>query len=435
MSQTLFLSFKRLTLKLVTLCALGFAVTGHAELLVTVEGVGSSTMPIAILPFANEKVLDQSSLTPVIQSDLASSGAFQLVNTSFVTTPPSEPAQLNYADWQSRSVQAVVIGSISVTGTDEFTVRFRLMDTIKQQQMSGYSFKLKRSQYRQVAHRIADLVYEKLTGSRGVFSSQIAYILKQGKRYELQVADSDGQDSQKLLSSPEPLMSPSWSPDGSKLAYVSFESKKPVIYVHTLSTGQRKVIANFKGNNSAPAWSPDGKKLAIVLTQDGLSQLYLMGSEGGALTRLTTSSGIDTEPTWSPDGQWIYFTSDRGGSPQIYKLPASGGAVQRVTFEGNYNVSPDISPDGKTLAFIRLDSGHYRVMLQDLESGIATELTSTQDDESPSFAPNGRMILYATQEKGRGVLAAASTDGKFRQKLALNNGEVREPAWGPLPSP
>lgn len=435
MSEKLFLMLRKLPNFILALVLLGVISNTHAELLVTVEGVGSSATPVAILPFANEKSLDKNAITPVIQSDLASSGLFQLIDTSTVNPVPSEPSQLNYSEWQSRAAQAIVIGSISGPEGEELTVRFRLMDTIKQQQLSGYSFKFKRNQYRQVAHRIADIIYEKMTGTRGTFSTQIAYILKQKKRFELQVADADGQDSQRLLSSPEPLMSPSWSPDGSKLAYVSFESQKPVIYVHTLSTGQRKVVANFKGNNSAPAWSPDGKKLAIVLTQEGLSQIYLINAEGGTPTRLTASSGIDTEPTWSPDGQWIYFTSDRGGSPQIYKIPATGGSVQRVTFEGNYNVSPEMSPDGKTLAFIRLENGHFRVILQDLESGVSTELTNSKDDESPSFSPNGRMILYATTEGGRGVLAATSTDGRFHQRLVMNNGEVQEPAWGPLPSP
>lgn len=433
MPKNLPLILRRGLAALVLPCLL-LASSARAELTITVEGTGSTSLPLAIVPFAGESTLlgNNRTLTRIIQADLARSGAFQFVDSGFLKTALTETSPLNYPDWQSRSVQAVLLGSVTGSGT-ALSARFRLMDVARQQQLAGMSFQMSPDQYRQVAHRIADIVYEQLTGQPGDFSTQIAYILKRGKRYELHVADSDGQGSERVLASQEPILSPVWSPDGSRLAYVSFESQKAVVYVHTLATGQRRAIANFKGNNSAPAWAPDGRRLALALTRDGLSQLYLISADGGTPTRLASSPGIDTEPTWSPDGQSIYFTSDRGGSPQIYRIASSGGNAQRVTFEGSYNVSADISPDGKSMAFIRQDGGRYHLMLQDLSTGVATALTTTADDESPSFSPNGRTILYASREGRRELLAAVSIDGRVRQRLTLAAGDVREPAWGPLP--
>jgi TolB protein len=312
-------------------------------------------------------------------------------------------------------------------------VRFRLLDVLKQSQIGGIAFTLTAAQVRLTAHKIADFVYEKLTGERGVFSTRIAYIVKQGPRYELRVADADGQNAQSILISPEPIMSPAWSPDGTRMAYVSFQNKKPILFVQNLSANKQPApVANYRGSNSAPAWTPDGRQLAAVLTKDGGSQIYLMNADGTNLRRITFSGGIDTEPFFTPDGQSIYFTSDRGGSPQIYRMPLSGGEPVRISFEGDYNVSPRVSPDGKTLAYISRVSGRFQLMAMDLESKQIQTLTDGQRDESPSFAPNGRIILYATDVDNRGVLAAVSSDGRFKQRLGIQAADVREPSWGPF---
>jgi len=317
-------------------------------------------------------------------------------------------------------------------------VQFRLIDTLRQDQvvqLAGYSLPTRPAQLRLTAHQIADIIFEKLTGDPGAFSTRIAYITKRGSAYELQVADSDGYNAQTVYSSREPIISPVWSPDGAKLAYVAFDQKKPIVYVQNLATGQRQIAANIKGNNSAPAWSPDGRQLAVVLTRDGHSQIYSSNADGTGLKRLSNSAGIDTEPNWSPDGKYLLFTSDRGGSPQIYRMASYGGEPVRLTFEGSYNVSPRYSPDGKSFAFIQREGSQFRVAVQDIVSGQVQVLTSNAQDESPSWAPNGKMILYATTVLGRGVLSAVSSDGRVKQKLSTPSGDVREPAWGPLIKP
>ncbi|MBZ0095861.1 MAG: Tol-Pal system beta propeller repeat protein TolB [Sulfuricella sp.] len=411
----------------------GFPISAaHAALTIEIVGSGANQIPIAVVPFAGESVLPQG-ITAVIAADLQRSGLFKIVDPAGVKPEPHEPAEVNYPDWRARGADALAIGSVLARPDGKLEVRFRLLDAVKQVQLDAYSYVIDRAQTRATAHKIADLIYEKLTGDVGVFSTRIAYIVKSGTRYELQVADADGYGAQTVLASSEPIISPAWSPDGTKLAYVSFERKKPIIYVQSLVSGQRQVLAQFKGNNSSPSWSPDGKQLAIVLTKDGSSQIYLINADGSGVKRLGYSSGIDTEPSFSPDGTSIIFTSDRGGSPQIYRMSVSGSGAQRLTFEGNYNVSPHFSPDGKSFTFIQRVSGSsFHVALQDLASGQMQLLTDTRMDESPSFAPNGKMLLYATEIGGRGVLAAVSSDGRVKQRLSTQTGDVREPEWGPL---
>lgn len=395
-------------------------------------GFGSNQYPVAIVPFRAEAGLAQP-LSPVISADLARSGLFRMVDAGGLNPPPHETQDLNYDTWRARGAEAVVIGTIAPMPDGRYDIRFRLMDVAKQAQLAGFAYTASAAQLRHAAHRIADAIYEKLTGDKGVFSTRITYIVKRGSRYELQVADADGYGAQTVLASNEPIISPKWSPDGTQLAYVSFEQKKPVIYVQSLTTGTRRPLANFWGSNSAPAWSPDGRRLAVVLTKDGGSQIYLINADGSGVTRLTRNSAIDTEPAFSPDGELLLFTSDRGGSPQIYGMTVKGGDARRLTFEGSYNVSPRFSPDGKSFTFIQRNGSRFNVAVQDLSTRQVQVLTDGAVDESPSFAPNGRMILYATEVRGRGILSAVSSDGRVKQRLTADAGDVREPAWGPLP--
>ena len=403
----------------------------HAQLAIEITGAGAQRIPIAIVPLAGERALPPG-ISTIVRADLERSGLFRGLELPPIQPEPNENSNVNYAEWRSRLADALVVGSVTPRPDGRFDASFRLYDVVKQRPIGGLGFTFAKEQTRVTAHRIADFVYEKLTGEKGVFSTRIAYVVKRGNRYELQIADADGSGQETALASFEPIISPVWSPDGKRLAYVSFENKKPVVYVHTLADGKRQVVANFKGSNSAPAWAPDGSRLAVVLSREGGSQLFLVNADGSGVRRLASSSAIDTEPRYSPDGQWIYFTSDRGGSPQIYRMSASGGEPQRVTFEGSYNVSPRISPDGKTLAYITRNAGKFQVALLDLANRQVQILTDSEHDESPSFSPNGRMILLATVLGGRGVLSAVSADGRMKQRLSTAAGDVREPAWGPF---
>jgi TolB protein len=404
--------------------------SAQAQLRVEVTGVGSNQTPIAIAKFQSDGQAPQD-VDEIVKADLARSGVFRLIDAG--ATPIPETARLDLPDWKTKGADAVVVGSIARLADGRFDIRFRLYDAVKEQQIDGLSYLSSPAELRLNAHRIADRVYEKLTGVRGVFATRIAYVVQLSKSsYELQVSDADGANAQTALRSREPIMSPSWAPDGIRLAYVSFETAKPVVYIHTLTTGERKAIANFRGSNSAPAWTPDGKMLAVALTRDGPTSIYLMNSDGSGLRRLTNSGAIDTEPHFAADGKTIYFTSDRGGGPQIYRMDLSGGNVQRVTFNGDYNVTPRLSPDQRTLVYVSRRSGKFQVQSLDLGSGQELALTDTVLDESPSFAPNGRLLLYATEVNGRGVLASASTDARVRTRLTGPNGDVREPTWGPF---
>lgn len=411
-------------------CLLVLPLFAHAQLSIEITGAGATRFPVAIPILENEAALPRS-VSDVVRDDLERSGLFSLVNLGLVSLPEAVVPDL--AGIRGRGADAVLTGTVVPLSDGRFDIRVRLFDTQKQTELGAMAMRMAPAQNRATGHRIADFVYEKLTGLPGYFSTRIAYVVKSGPRFELQIADADGMNPQTALVSREPIISPAWAPDGQRLAYVSFEAKKPVIYVHDLPTGQRQVIANFRGSNSAPSWSPDGQRLAVVLTRDGPSQIYILNADGSGARRLTTSSSIDTEPAWSPDGQWVYFTSDRGGSPQIYRVGRDGGAPQRITFDGNYNVTPRVSADGKSLAYVTRRDGRFQIAIMDLASGQSMVLTDSMRDESPSFAPNGRMILHASESGGRGVLAAVSSDGRIKQRLSIQAADVREPAWGPLP--
>ena len=415
--------------KILVFLSLLAATLAHAQLSIEITGAGANRIPVAIANFAGDPAAAQV-VTATIRADLERSGLFKLVDPG--GAPLDENSPVNFGDWKGRGADALAAGSLARGANGRMEARFRLYDTQKQAALGGAVYVTGNDQLRAAGHRIADYIYEKLTGEKGVFSTRIAYVVKSGTQFRLQIADADGQGAATALTSNEPIISPVWSPDGSRLAYVSFEKKKPVIYVHSLASGQRQVVANFKGSNSAPAWSPDGRKLAVVLSKDGNSQIYSVNADGSGVQRLTQSAGIDTEPRYSADGGSIYFTSDRGGSPQIYRMGASGGDVQRVSFEGSYNVSPRPSSDGKSLAFITRRDGRFQLAVMDLASRQVQILTDSHKDESPSFAPNSRMVLIATEIGGRGVLSAVSSDGRIKQRLSIAAGDVREPAWGPF---
>ena len=417
---------------LLVILALLAAAQARAQLEIIVTDPGAQRSPIAIVPFAGENAVG-TTLTAIVRADLERSGLFRGVEVPPLSPAPTENTPVNYGEWRSRLADALVLGSVSANPDGRFEVRFRVYDIVKQAPLGAIAYVFTKDNARAAAHRVADFVYERITGEKGVFSTQIAYIVHRGSSYELQIADADGERAQYLLRSNEPIISPVWSPEGKRIAYVSFESKKPVVYVHHLSENKRQVVASFRGSNSAPAWSPDGKTIAVVLSVEGGSQIYLISADGsGPRRRISNSASIDTEPRYSTDGKWIYFTSDRGGSPQIYRMPSTGGEPQRVTFRGSYNVSPRPSPDGRVLAYVTRNAGKFQVALLDLSNRQVQVITDSDRDESPSFAPNGRMILLATVKGGRGVLSAVSSDGRIRQHLPYSGGDVREPSWGPF---
>jgi TolB protein len=405
------------------------ALPALAQFRVEVTGVGLTQLPIAIAPFRGEAQSPQK-IAAIVQADLERSGQFRAVDAA--GTNLDESSRPDVTPWRQKGADSLAVGSVARLADGRWDVRFRLWDVVKGQDLGGQSYAVAVADLRLAAHRIADFIYEKLTGDKGVFSTRIAYVTKAANRYNLWVADSDGENAQSALASAEPIISPAWSANGTQLAYVSFESRKPVVYVHEVASGKRRLIANFRGSNSAPAWSPDGRTLAVTLSRDGGSQLYTISASGGEPHRLTQSTGIDTEPVFSPDGRNIYFVSDRGGAPQIYRMAASGGNPERVTFTGSYNISPAISPDGRWLAYVSRISGVFKLQVMELGNGTVNSITDTSADESPSFAPNGRLIVYATRQNGREALMTTTLDGKIKARLAGQSGDIREPDWGPF---
>ncbi len=411
------------------LCAGVLAAPAQAQMRIDVSGVGANQIPIAIANFGGQGK-PQPAIDSVVRSDLARSGMFRIIDINDALT---ETSTLDLGSFRNRGADSALVGSVNRGANGRYDVRYKLVDSVRQSVLIEEALLAAEGDSRLAGHRIADAVYEKLTGIKGIFSTRIAFVTKQGNRYKLNIADWDGQNVQTALNSGEPIISPAWSPDGTRLAYVSFEARKPVVYVHNLASGQRKAVAEFRGSNSAPAWSPDGSQLAVTLTRDGGSQIYLISSNGGESKRLTQSSGIDTEPVFSPDGGSIYFTSDRGGSPQIYRMNVADGNANRVTFGSTYNVSPRVSPDGKHLAYVTRRDGKFFVAIKEVGSNAETMLTDTGREESPSFSPNGLWVMYSTQTGGGEHLMAVTTDGRIKQRLTSNSGDIREPAWGPYP--
>jgi TolB protein len=408
------------------------ALPAVAQFRVEISGVGATQIPVAVAKFRDEDGAAPSLgvVSQIVRADLERSGVIRLVAAP---NPIDELAQPNLAEWRGRGADALAGGSVTRLADGRLDVRYKLWDAVRNQDQGGQSIVVPLADLRLAAHRVADGIYEKITGEKGVFSTRIAYVTRAGNRYALRIADADGEGGQVALNSPDAIISPAWSPSGRELAYVSFESQKAVVWVQDVASGQRRKIADFRGSNSAPAWSPDGSTLAVTLSRDGASQIYLMPREGGTPRRVTQSNAIDTEATFAPDGKSLYFVSDRGGGPQIYRVGTSGGDAQRITFSGAYNISPAISPDGKSLAFItRVDGGTFRLHLMDLASGTVTALTDTNEDESPSFAPNGKLIIYATRAQGRDVLMTTTLDGRIKARLLSSGIDVREPVWGPF---
>lgn len=406
----------------------------HAVLEIEITQGTKSALPIAVVPFKNNKGLKDDVAT-IIGNDLNRSGVFNNINKSTYPQAPNYSKEVDYSLWKTLGVEYIVVGRIIERSSNTVNVQFQLLDVFKKKQMLGFSLPVKTTKLRASAHEISDLIYEKITGVPGAFNTRIAYVnaLKnKNRKYILQVADTDGFNPQTILESDHPLMSPSWSPNGESLVYVSYEHRRAEIYIQHLATARRSKVTGFSGLNSAPSWSPDGRKMALVLSKDGSPDIYIFDIGSKRLKRLTTHRSIDTEPVWMPDSQSLVFTSDRGGSPQLYRLSTEGGRAKRITFEGRYNSAATVSPDGKFIAMVFQNRGRYQIAELELKTGQLSVLTDTTLDESPSYSPNGKMILYASTQGDKGVLYAISVDGRSKHKLSDLNGDIREPVWGPF---
>jgi len=417
--------------------------TAEAQLVVNITRGAETAAPIAVVPFgwqgAGAPAFD---LAGVVGADLRSSGRFAPLAVADMVSRPTQAAQVRFQDWRVLDADYLVIGTLTEDSPDRFTAVFQLFDVTRGEQLTGFRLQAGRADLRATAHRIADMIFQEITGIPGVFSTQIAYVSEERrsdgtKRFRLIVSDADGENARMVADSPQPLMSPSWSPDARRLAYVSFEGNQSAVYVQTLRTGTRERVSARAGVNSSPAFSPDGRTLALTLSRDaGNLDVYTLDLTTQVLRQLTTDNAIDTEAVWAPDGRSLYFTSDRAGGPNVYRVSAEPGArAERVTFEGVYNARPRLSPDGKQLAVVYGQSNTYRIGVVTVANGELEILTTGRLDESPSFAPNGAQIIYATREGTRGVLASVSTDGRIRTQIASVAGDVREPVWGPFPRP
>jgi len=416
-----------------------FTAAAKAELVIDVQGVSQPT-PIAIVPFGWEGRSPDEPLdvAAVISADLYRSGRFAPLDEAKMLQKPTDGSDLDFQDWGFVGVEAVVIGKVTQTDENAYTLQFQLFETFSRRQLVGFRMPATRGTMRAAAHRAADMIYEKLTGIKGVFGTKVAYVTAKQRGneriYSLVVSDQDGENDNKIMESKDPIMSPAWSPDSRQLAYVSFEGSKSSIFVQTLRSGNRFQVSNKPGINGAPAFSPDGRKLVVTLGGiNGNPDIYILDITSRQTKRLTTHRAIDTEGTWSPDGRYIYFTSDRSGGPQVYRVSVNGGTPERVTFEGSYNARPRLSPDGTRLAMVHNDRGNYRIAVMDIERKDLLVLSTGRQDESPSFAPNSDSLIYATRQGGDGVLETVSADGLIRQKMASGQGDVREPVWSPFP--
>jgi len=415
-----------------------FATPALGQLDIVIEEGVSTGVPIAVVPFEwRSSNPPPQPVSDIIEADLKRSGRFNAIAQQDFLSRPHDHTGVKYKDWRLIKAEFLVVGKMQPVGQDGYKVQFQLFDVFKQSQLGGFRYTVESGSLRKLAHQIADIVYFKILGERGAFDTRIAYVTAEGRgkaaRYKLIVADSDGYAPKTIVESKEPLLSPSWSPDGAFLAYVSFERRRSMIFVQRLRDGKRELVAASTGINGAPSWSPDGRKLAYVSSRDGNAEIYVLDLRSKAQQRLTNHHAIDTEPDWSPDGRQLVFTSDRSGRPQIYRMNADGTGVTRLTFQGDYNARATYSPDGRMLTLVsrRDKSSGFRIAIYYLENQELFELTAAQLDESPSFAPNGSMVLYATQRGTSGVLAAVSVDGRVKQLLSFQKGDVREPAWSP----
>jgi TolB protein len=412
----------------------------HGEFVVEVTKGQTEAIPLAVVPFTSAEMAAASfDVAQLVSDDLARSGRFKTMDRKDMIEQPHNGANIAFDDWRRLNNDYIVVGSMQSDATDHYSITYELYNVLTKQRLLGFQITSNRPGLRSAAHQIADAVFEKILGIRGAFSTRIAYISVLGqlpnRNYQLIVADADGENPHVVMQSREPLMSPSWSPDGQRLAYVSFEDRVPTIYTQTLKTGERQRVSAHAGVNQAPAWSPDGKKMALVLsTRDGNLDVYVLDLTTQLLSRITDDPGIDTEPQWSKDGQNLYFTSDRAGGPQIYKVGIKpGDKPRRLTFQGSYNAMPHLSPDESQLAFVTQEEGAFRIATMDLRGrGEVQVLTKGHFDISPSYAPNGAVLIYGTRDRGRGVLALVSADGRVQQRLVSSEGELQAPAWAPF---